>query len=73
MGDRLPPTDYTGKDKKILRKTIGSLISIIDNPDLAFKITYKSCVGFEVRLSLFVNYYYNTMNYFRMCHIWLMN
>lgn len=29
MGDWLPPTDYSGKDKKILRKTIGSLISII--------------------------------------------
>lgn len=51
MGDWLPPTDYTGKDKKILRKTIGSLISIIDNPDLAFKITYKQRVGFEVRLN----------------------
>ena len=51
MGDWLPPTDYTGKNKKILRKTIGSLISIIDNPDLAFKITYRSRVGFEVRLN----------------------
>ena len=51
MGDWLPPTDYTGKNKKILRKTIGSLISIIDNPDLAFKITYRSPVGFDIRLN----------------------
>lgn len=51
MGDWLPPTDCTGKNKKILRKTIGSLISIIDNPDLAFKITYRSQVGFDIRLN----------------------
>ena len=51
MGDYLVPTDYTGKDKNILRKTIGDSISIIDNPNLSFKITYRQRIGFEVRLN----------------------
>lgn len=51
MGDFLPPIDYAGKDKNILRKTIGDRISFIDNPDLAFKITYRQSVGFEIRLN----------------------
>ncbi len=51
MSDFLVPRNYTGKNKNILIKDVNELISFVNNPNIAYKITFKRMIGFEVRLN----------------------
>lgn len=53
MGDFLPPIDYTGKDKNILRKTIGDrkikkLLFYCNYQHFNFRIIQKVNICFNI-------------------------